>query len=118
MTKTTMIEIAVQDRPGTVAAVTGALAKAGVNILSVFGWSPQGILQLVVDDPKKATAALTAAKIGHTLAEAEIVEMSDRPGSLHAYLEELAGKGVNLRSINGVSGNEAGKSVLVWTAGA
>ena len=117
MAKTRMIEIAVQNRPGTVAAVTAALAQAGVNILSIFGWSPQGILQLIVDDPTKAAAALTAGKIGYTFADAEMVEMSDQPGSLHTYLAELAEKGVNLQSISGSSGNAAGKSVLVWTAG-
>jgi prephenate dehydratase len=45
-----------------------------------------------------------------------MVEMPNKPGSLHAYLQKLAKKGVNLRSISGTSSKSGRKSVVVWTA--
>ncbi len=116
MAKAKLIVLKVQDKPGTVAAATAALSDAGINIVSIFGWGPQGVVQLVVDNPRKAMKALTAAAIAHTEAKAEMVEMPNKPGSLHAYLEKLAAKGVNLRSISGISSKSGNKAVLVWTA--
>lgn len=116
MAKAKLIVLKVQDKPGTVAAATGVLAEAGVDILSIFGWAPQGVVQLMVDNPRRALKALTAAGIAHTEATAERVELANKPGSLHTYLKKLAKKGVNLRSISGTSPKTGDKSVLVWTS--
>ena len=118
MAKAKLIVIKVEDKPGTVAAAIGTLSAAGVNIESIFGWGPQGVLQLIVDNPRNAKKALTAAAIAYSEGKADVVEMPDKPGSLHAYLAKLAKKGVNLRSISGMSGTAARKSVVVWTADA
>ncbi len=116
MAKAKQIVIKVEDRPGTVAAAIAALAEAGVNIMSIYGSSPQGDLQLVVDNPRKAAKALAAAGTAYSEAKAEVVELPNKPGSLHAYLQKLARKGVNLRSISATSSKGARKSVVVWTA--
>jgi hypothetical protein len=117
MAKTRLIVLKVEDKPGTVAAATAVLARAGVNILSIFGWGPQGVVQLAVDNPRKALKALAAAAVEHSEAKAEMVELANKPGSLHAYLDKLAKKGVNLRSINATSRGADRKAVVVWTAG-
>jgi hypothetical protein len=111
-----MIELKVRNKPGTVAAATQVLSEAGINIRSVFGWGPQGIVQLLVDDPRKAKKALTGAGIKFSEIKAEIVEISNEPGSLHTYLQKLAKKGVNLRSLSGLSSRQSEKSTVVWTA--
>ena len=116
MAKARLIVLDVQDKPGAVAAATAALSQAGINIVSLFGWGPQGVVQLVVDNPRKAMKALTAAAIAHSEAKAEMTEISNKPGSLHAFLAKLAKKGVNLRSISGTSAKSGRKSVVVWTA--
>ena len=118
MAKTKLIVLDVQDKPGAVAAATAALSGAGVNIQSIFGWGPQGVVQLVVDNPRKAAKALAAAAITHSEAKAETAEVPNKPGSLHALLAKLAKKGVNLRSIIGTSTKAGRKSVVVWTADA
>lgn len=117
MAKAKLILLKVQDKPGTVAEATKVLAEAGVNILSIFGWAPQGIVQLTVDNPIKAVKALKAARTPHSLATAERTELRNEPGSLHAYLTRLVKKGVNLRSIAATSAKSGDKSVVVWTAG-
>jgi hypothetical protein len=115
MAKVKLIRLEVEDKPGAVAAATAALAGAGINILSIFGWSPQGVVQLVVDNPRKAMKALTEAAIPHSEAKAESAEVPNKPGSLHALLAKLAKKGINLRSIVGTSTKAGRKSVVVWT---
>ena len=116
MAKAKLIVIKVEDKPGTVAAAVAVLSEAKVNIETIFGYGPQGDLQLIVGDTGKAKKALKAAGVKFSEAKAEVVEMPNKPGSLHAYLSKLAKKGVNLRSISGISGGSARKSILVWTA--
>ena len=116
MAKAKLIVIKIEDKPGTVAAVLAVLTTAKVNIETIFGYGPQGDLQIIVDSPSKATKALKAAGIAFSEGKAEVVEMPNKPGSLHAYLSKLAKKGVNLRSISGMSGTSARKAILVWTA--
>ena len=118
MAKAKLIVIAVENKPGTVAAAIASLSAAGINILSIFGWTQatQGNLQLVVDNPRKAMKTLAAAAVAHSEAKAEVVELPNKPGSLHAYLQKLSKKGINLRSICATSSKSARKSVIVWTA--
>jgi hypothetical protein len=116
MTKAKLISVAVEDRPGTVAATISSLADAKISVLSVFGWAPQGILQLVVDNPEAAVDVLKQHGIAFEEGEAEVVEMADKPGMLHAYLTELANDGVNLRSLSGFGGGNGERSYVIWTA--
>lgn len=116
MAKAKLITLKVEDKPGTVAAALKTLSAAGINIESIFGWGPQGVLQLIVDNQRKAVKALKAAGIEHTESKADVVEMPNKPGTLVAHLEKLAKKGVNLRSLSGYSGKSR-KSTLVLTAG-
>jgi hypothetical protein len=111
MAKVKLIVLNVKDKPGSVAEAIRSLAEAGVNVKSVFGWGPGGIVQLTVDDIRKGTKALRASGTDFTEATAEIAVLADKPGTLHAYLAKLAKKGVNLRSIAGSDGK-----TLVWTA--
>jgi len=60
---------------------------------------------------RKAAKALRASGTDFVEAKAEVVELADKPGTLHAYLAKLAKKGVNLRSIAASDGK-----TLVWTA--
>jgi hypothetical protein len=117
MAKAKLIRLSVKDKPGTVAAAIAALAEARVNIVSIFGWGPQGALELVVDNPRKAMAALKKLKMKFTEGEAQIAELANRPGSLHAHLEKLAKKGVNLRSLHACGSRTGRKSTVAWTSG-
>jgi hypothetical protein len=96
--KTKLIVLDVEDEPGAVAAATTVMSEAGINIVAIFGWGPEGVVQLGVDNPRKAMKALAAASIAHREVKAEMTEMPNKPGSLHAFLAKLAKKGVNLRS--------------------
>ena len=115
MAKVKQIVFKVEDRPGTVAAAISSLSGAGVNILSVCGWGPQGVVQVVTDNPRKAVKALTASGTAFAETAAEVAELANKPGALLAHLNKLAKKGVNLSSICATSGKNAKKAVVVWT---
>lgn len=116
MAKAKLIVLSVEDKPGTVAAAIASLAEAKVNILSIFGWAPQGQLQIIVDNPRRAFKTLAKLGISCKEEQAEVVELPNKPGSLHGYLTKLAKKGVNLRSLSGFGSKTGRKSYLVWTA--
>jgi hypothetical protein len=118
MAKTKLIELLVDDKPGAAASVTEVLAGAGVNILSIFGSGPLGVVQLVVDDPKKAAKALSAAAIAFNMAKGELAELPNKPGSLHGLLARLAKKGLNLRSIAATTTKAGRKSIVLYTTDA
>jgi hypothetical protein len=116
MAKAKQITIKVEDRPGSVSDAIRALAGAKVNILSILGWNESGTLQIVVDNHRGAKKALDDANVQYTESTAEVVELPNKPGSLLKYLDKLAGKGISLQSIGGMSSKKATKAVVVWTS--
>jgi hypothetical protein len=75
-------------------------------------------VQLVVDDPRKAAKALSAAAIAFKVAKGELAELPNKPGSLHGLLKKLARKGINLRSIAATTTKAGRKSIVLYTADA
>ncbi len=116
MAREKALVVAVANRPGTEAAAIEALAKAKVNIRSIMGWNPAGVVQIIADDAGAARQALQSAKVQFSETEAEVVELSNEPGALQTYLAQLAGQGVNLRSICAAAGAGDTKATVVWTA--
>jgi hypothetical protein len=90
MARVRQLIITVEDRPGTVAAAIKSLAAAKINILSILGWNPSGVVQLITDNPRAAKKALEAAHVSCTEAAADVVEISNKPGALLELLEKLA----------------------------
>jgi hypothetical protein len=116
MAKAKQFNIPVADEPGSAARAVKALGAGKVNILSILAWNPSGMVQIVTDNPKKAAKALAAARIDFSESAAEMAVLPNKPGTLVAYLEKLAKKGVNLRSVVATTAKSAKKAVLVWTA--
>jgi hypothetical protein len=102
MAKAKQLIISVADRPGTIAAAIKTLAAARINIVSILGWNPSGVVQLIIDNPRVAKKALGAAQVSYTEASAEMVEIPNKPGALLELLDKLAKKNVNLGGGTGV----------------
>lgn len=115
MAKAKLITLELPNEPGAAAGVTTVLSDAGVNIQSIFGWGPDGVVQLVVDNPRKAKKALGDAGIAHSEASAQTAELPNKPGALNSHLAKLAKKGVNVRSIIATTTKAGRKAVVVWT---
>lgn len=91
----------VPDEPGQLSKVTSALGNAGVNIegfAEVSIGAPQAAFRLVVDDEKKAKAALDDAGIAFTTHDAFELSLPNSPGALAKLSTKLAEEGINITS--------------------
>lgn len=92
------ISVFLENKAGRLSEVTGILAEAGVNIraLALADTSDFGVLRLIVDKNDEAVSALK--ENGFTVGKTQVVavEVEDKPGGLHAILEEIKNSGLNV----------------------
>ena len=92
------LTIFVENKKGSVVAITETLAKNNVNIraLSIAETDSFGILRLIVND--EATAEKTLSDEGYILKVTEVVgvKIGDAHGKLSSALGVLDEKGINL----------------------
>src|SRR6516164_2050328 len=102
MSKTKQFTIPVQNQPGVVAGIAKTLGDAKVNILALLGTAQgtSGVVQLVVEDARRAKKALDEAKITYQETTAE------------EYEEKLTAQSLNLNRIYATS-SRGGKTVTV-----
>ena len=92
------LTVFVENKQGTVVAVTEALANNNVNIraLSIAETEGFGILRLIVDN--EAAAEDVLAQEGYLIKTTEVVgvKIGDAPGKLSAALKALNTAGINM----------------------
>jgi hypothetical protein len=88
-------------KPGELARVAHALARAGVNLKSVAGmaFANQGLLRLIADDVEAARSALQEANIRFEETELATVLLENRAGELEDMAAKLANANLNLHAI-------------------
>ena len=112
------LNVAVDNVPGQLAKVAGALADAGVSIegLSCTEVGVQATWHIVVDKTDTAQEALKAA--GYRPSSQEIFAFvcpSDRPGVIASIAKACAGAGVNIGNIYTAStGSGQPAMVFMW----
>lgn len=100
MTMASDLRVEAENRPGQLAAISGELGKAGVNIegFCAVATDGRGVLHLLVQDAGAARRALEGA--GYAVsAEADALVLSDvedRPGYLGDVAGRLGDAGVNV----------------------
>jgi hypothetical protein len=101
MEQTKEFALTLDDRPGTLAKATDAIAKAGVNIEGYCavpsGKDGKGTFRVVTSDPATTRKALETA--GFKVQEERdvaIIEGEDRPGFLAQTLRRLAENELNV----------------------
>jgi hypothetical protein len=117
MAKTKQFTVSVQNRPGAVAEIAKTLGNAKVNILALLATvqGTGGVVELVVEDARRAKKALDEAGLAYGETAAEEYELLNKPGALAQHLDKLAAKGVNLSSICATAAKGGKKAVLVYT---
>ena len=92
------ISVFLENKPGTLTAMTGLLADSGVDMraLSLAETNDFGIVRLIVNDVYKATTVLKDAGFVHSLTPVLAVLIPDEPGGLHKVLEVLREAAVNV----------------------
>jgi hypothetical protein len=88
-------------RPGELARVAHALARAQVNIKSVAGLTvgSQGVIRVIADDVEAARKALQEGHIPFEENEVVTVLLENRAGELEDMAAKLSNAGVNLNAL-------------------
>ncbi len=96
--KLEQISVFLENRPGGLAEITGALSRAAVNIraLSLADTADFGILRLIVDRNEVAIRVLKESGFTVGLTEMVALEIPDRPGGLWGILTLLEAAGMNV----------------------
>lgn len=104
-----------EDKPGQLAHVTSVLAKADISIrattISTHGTS--GVINLIVDEPKRAEKVLTDAGMTVHLTNVLAVLIPDKPGGLDRLMQLLYREGININNAYGFVLECASKAVFV-----
>ena len=110
------ISIFLENKPGQLAGICKALAKAEVNIvtLSLADTSDFGIVRLIVADHAKGCEALRAS--GFAVTETEVVTMTvpDAPGGMADLMQRLDDAGADIEYSYAYAIGPGEKAVLVF----
>ncbi len=112
------LRVKLPNRPGTLAGMVEALAKAGVDMkaLEVAERSGgHGEANLIVSDLDGARAALDATGHDYVVEQAVAVEMDDRVGGLAAILGVLSQEQVNIQQLYAFVSRVEGKSLALFS---
>jgi hypothetical protein len=94
----TQLAVFIENKPGTLAAVCDALAKAGINIygLATSDTTDHNVVRLVVSDPERALEIFEER--GTLVVESDVlmVENRNHPGALSKIAKALAKKKINI----------------------
>lgn len=97
------LSIHAENKPGQLAGVTSHLAGAGISIrattITTFGQT--GIINLIVDEPKRAEKVLTQAGLAVYLKNVLAVLIPDKPGGLDRLMQLLYQEGININNAYG-----------------
>jgi|SRR5437763_8374726 len=97
----TDLTVVLNDQPGQLATLGGAIGAAGVNIdgMCAFTGEGRGIIHVLLADNAVARAVSALEQAGMAVADRRhvlVIDVEDRPGSLGEVARELADAGVNI----------------------
>lgn len=97
------ISIFAENKPGRLAAVTRILAAEKINIraTNITTADTFGVINFIVDDPRRAAKALTQAGMTVQLRDVLAVLLEDKPGGLDRLTQLLAREAVNINNAYG-----------------
>jgi len=105
-----------ENRPGEMAGVAEAIARAGVNITGVAGLAcgSGGRVALLTSDDAATRSALRDAQRSFQEMETTDVSMRDEPGTLARACRMLADAGVNIEALlpTGMDGQDVRASFV------
>jgi hypothetical protein len=109
------LSIFAENKSGKLAKVTGVMAKEKINIraTTIATADTFGIINLIVDDPKRAEAALSQEGMTVHLREVLAVLIPDTPGGLDNLMQLLYQEGININNAYGFVLESSKKAVFV-----
>jgi|SRR5215469_4972069 len=115
MPKIKQLTVTIQNRPGTLASVAGALGRAKINILAFLTTTSgaEGYLHIVVDDVNKAKNTLEEGRFSYAEQEVLYVELPNSAGALGRLSAKLAAKNLNITSAYATTVKASRKACVV-----
>ena len=111
----TQLAVFLANRPGALARVCDALAKAEINInaLATSDTVDHTVVRMVVSEPTKALMLLGEAGVLALEAEVLMIETTNQPGVLATIAERLADAEVNIEYVYLAGGHGSQKGLIV-----
>jgi hypothetical protein len=112
---TTQLAVFLANRPGALARVCEALAKAEINIqaLTTSDTVDHSVVRMVVSDPTKALMLLGEASVLALETEVLMIETANEPGVLAKIAERLAKAEVNIEYAYMATAAQSPKGLIV-----
>ena len=112
----TQFSIFLVNKPGVLAAVAGALAKAKINItaLTLMDSMEHGVLRVVTDDADATRKVLGQAHDRWTETDVLVMELPNEPGAFAHVAQELADEHVNISYAYSTGGARGGRTTAVF----
>lgn len=109
------LSVFAENKPGRLAKVTGILGREKLNIraISISTSDDFGVINILVDDPKRASAVLSNEGLTVSLKEVIAVLIEDKPGGLDKLVQLLAAEDVNIENAYGFVLESWKKAVFV-----
>lgn len=110
------LSLFLENKPGRLSAPCQALARAGINILtlSLADTHQFGILRLIVADWAQAKQVLEQAGAVVQVTEVVAIAVEDQPGGLAKILDVVEKAGVNLEYMYAFTFRAGDQAVLVF----
>ena len=104
------------NKPGVLAQVTGALAKAKLNVIAMTLVDSQehGVLRLVFDDAEASRGVLAKLNLPMTETEVLCLDLSNRPGALADVATLLGEHHININYAYCTSGAPGGRTTGIF----
>lgn len=114
--KINQLSVFLENKPGRLSEPCQALARAGINILTLSLADTQqfGILRLILPDWQKAKEALEKAGFVAKVTEVVATEVEDRPGGLADVLKVIEKGGINIEYMYAFTFRRQDRAVLIF----
>jgi hypothetical protein len=112
------ISIFLENRPGTLAALTQTLADKKINMraMSLADTADFGIARIIVDDSKGVADMLRDAEYIVKVNPVLALEIPDEAGSLNKILKLLGENGRNIEYMYGFTGRKTNSAYMIMRA--
>jgi len=98
---TKLFSVTLDDKPGELAKLTGALAEKGINLRATAAATlgGKGVVNVITSDETKTRETLRSQKFSFSEDEALVAKVDDKPGALAQIAKNLAAAKVNIKAV-------------------
>jgi len=115
--KANELHVTCDDKPGTLARVTGPIAEARVNVNAILAWRMEGKanFNIITADNKVAAEHLKKAGFKTTEKEVVVLETENEAGTLFRAAQQLANAKVDLDYVYATTGPQGNTWIVFAT---